>query len=94
MQANSHEIITATDLARNLSAAIDRVRLNRRSLWITKGSQRVAELSPASKVGYPILQLADLLASLPRLDEGAADMASDQTAIRRQAALPENPWGL
>lgn len=93
MHAEMHETITATELARNLSGAIDRVRFNRRPLWITKGSQTVAELSPPPKAGYPIAQLSEMLASLPSLGEGASNMAADQNRIRLQAALPENPWG-
>lgn len=93
MHAATHDTITATELARNLSAVIDRVRLNRRALSVTKGSQTVAELGPPPKAGYPIARLGEMLASLPGLGNGAADMLEDQQHIRRLAALPENPWG-
>lgn len=94
MRIEKHAHITATELVRNLSAAIDQVRFSRRPLWITKGNQTIAELSPPPKNGYPISRLGEMLASLPTLGEGAADMHADQNHIRHQAVLPGNPWDL
>jgi hypothetical protein len=88
------EAVSATALARNLATAIDRVRMSRRSLRITKGSQTVAHLSPPPKSGFPVDRLADLLASLPSLGADAANLARDQANIRRNANLPTNPWDL
>ncbi len=87
-----HDSITATELVRNLSAAIDKVRMSGHSLYITKGSQTVAELRPPPKPGLPINKLAGLLKSLPKLNDNAAAMARDLEIIRRQANLPEDPW--
>ena len=92
MQNKVHETITATDLVRNLSVVIDKVRMSGRSLYITKGSQTVAELSPPPKAGCPVTKLADLLRSLPRLEEEGTAMAEDLKAIRKIATLPDNPW--
>ncbi len=92
MREENHESVSATELARNLSAVIDKVRISGRSLSITKGSQTVAELRPPSKPGYPAEKLAALLNSLPRLDNEADSMAKDLTRIRQSAQLPENPW--
>ncbi len=69
MQNKAHETITATDLVRNLSVVIDKVRMSGRSLYITKGSQTVAELSPPPKAGCTVTKLPGLLRSLPRLEE-------------------------
>jgi len=93
MAKPAHDAITATELVRNLSVAIDKVRMTGNSLYITKGSQTVAELSPPPKPGLPINKLADLLKSLPKLGDDASAMAKDLDNIRRQANLPENPWG-
>jgi len=92
MAEPTHNTITATELVRNLSVAIDKVRLTGQSLYITKGSQTVAELSPPPKSGLPINKLADLLKSLPKLGDDTSVMAKNQEAIRRQARLPNNPW--
>jgi len=89
MAKPAHDAITATELVRNLSVAIDKVRMTGN----TKGSQTVAELSPPPKPGLPINKLADLLKSLPKLGDDASAMAKDLDNIRRQANLPENPWG-
>ena len=44
-----HEVISATELARNVSITIDKVRMSGHSLYITKSSQTVAELCPPPK---------------------------------------------
>jgi hypothetical protein len=46
MKDNVHETISATDLVRHFSAMIDKVRMSGRSLYITKGVQTIAKLSP------------------------------------------------
>ncbi|MCF6255780.1 MAG: hypothetical protein L3J98_15930 [Gammaproteobacteria bacterium] len=85
--------MTATELVRNLSVAIDKVRITGYSLYITKGSQTVAELSPPPKSGLPIGKLAELLRSLPKPGDDASATVKDLDNIRRQASLPRNPWG-
>lgn len=93
MKSKVCDTITATELVRNLSFAIDKVRITGNSLYITKGAQTVAELSPPPKPGLPINKLAELLKSLPKLGDDASAMAKDLEKIRRQATLPEDPWG-
>ena len=93
MAKPAHDTITATELVRNLSVAIDKVRMTGHSLYITKGSQTVAELNPPPKSGLPINKLARLLTSLPKLGDDISAMDKDLENSRRQANLPENPWG-
>jgi antitoxin (DNA-binding transcriptional repressor) of toxin-antitoxin stability system len=92
MSIDAHKSITATELVRNLSALIDKVRITRRSLLITKGSQTVAELSPPPKSGLPIEKLGELLAMLPKLGDDATAMEADIKTVRQQTPLPGNPW--
>jgi antitoxin (DNA-binding transcriptional repressor) of toxin-antitoxin stability system len=92
MKDNSHETISATDLVRNLSAMIDKVRISGRSLYITKGLQTIAELSPPPKSGFPIKNLASFIKTLPSLGNDAEDMAQDIKSIKNSARLPGNPW--
>lgn len=94
MYANNHDSITATELARNLATALERVRFQKQGILITKGNQVVAELRPPKKVGYPVDQLNKLLFSLPTLKKGSVSMKKDQEYIRSQANLPGNPWDL
>lgn len=92
MAKSAHDTITATELVRNLSVAIDKVRITGHSLYITKGLQTVAELSPPPKPGWPINKLSGLLKSLPKLGDDVSVMAKDLDNVRRQTSLPENPW--
>jgi len=89
MYNKNHESISATEFVRNISALIDRVRFNQKTLKIVKGKQTVAELTPPKKVGYPINQLAQMLNSLPKLD---SNMAEDINSIRKQSILPKSIW--
>lgn len=92
MSVDVHETVSATELVRNLSALIDKVRISGRSLYITKGSQTVAELNPPPKTGLLIRELGQLLTSLPSLGKDAQTLAEDIKHIREQGQLPENPW--
>lgn len=84
--------ISTTQLARHLAEVIDKVRVQRQPLAITKGRRTVAQLNPPPQHGYPITQLARLLASLPRLGNDATGMTDDLARIRRSSILPESPW--
>jgi antitoxin (DNA-binding transcriptional repressor) of toxin-antitoxin stability system len=92
MRFDLEESVTTTELVRNLSVVIDRVRLTGRRLAITKGSQTVAELSPPAKAGFPMSRLGQLLASLPKLDANDRAMAEDLARIRGAGDLPSTPW--
>ena len=88
----THERITATDLVRHFSAFVDKVRVSGRSIYITKGTQTIAELSPPPKSGFPIKDLVNFINALPRLENDAQDMSNDIKSIKNKAQLPENPW--
>lgn len=87
-----HETISATELVRHFSAMVDKVRISGKSIYITKGVQTIAELSPPPKSGFPIQNLTTFLQSLPCLDEDADSMSKDLTSIKEQAKLPRNSW--
>ena len=89
---NIHETITATDLVRHFSAMVDKVRISGRSIYITKGMQTIAELSPPPKSGFPIKELASFFKTLPSLGDDAQDMSQDIKSIKSKAQLPGNPW--
>jgi antitoxin (DNA-binding transcriptional repressor) of toxin-antitoxin stability system len=92
MYKSTHDSISATELVRNFSTAVDKVRMSGQSLYITKGTQTVAELSPPPKEGFPMNKLSELLQSLPKLGEDAEQMQKDLEIIRKYGELPENPW--
>ena len=87
-----HESISATELARNISTSVDKVRVSGKSIYITRGTQTVAELCPPPKTGYPVDQLAEMIASLPGLGKDAEVMSDDLKKARQQAKLPGDPW--
>jgi hypothetical protein len=87
-----HESISATELVRNFSAMVDKVRISGKSIYITKGIQTIAELSPPSKSGFPIQNLKNFIIALPSLNEDAQSMLDDVTSIKGNAKLPRNPW--
>ena len=89
---NAHETISATDLVRNFSAMVDKVRISGCSLYITKGTQTIAELSPPPKTGFPLKELGNFLAKLPDLGADASYMAAAIKTIKNKAQILENPW--
>jgi len=92
MSIDVNETVSATELVRNLSAVIDKVRISGRSLYITKGSQTVAELIPPPKAGLLVGDLQQLLTSLPTLGKDADTLAEDIKQLGEQGQLPDNPW--
>ncbi len=87
-----HASISTTELVRNLSIIIDKVRISGQSLSITKGSQTVAELSPPPQSGYPVNKLSGFLTSLPKLNDDAPSMAEDLKTLKQKAKLPGSLW--
>jgi prevent-host-death family protein len=86
------EKISATELARNVSSIIDRVRINRAHITITKRNQSVAELIPAHHQGFPIARLAEFLKDLPLDPALQKDFSKDLDLIRKESLLPDSPW--
>ena len=88
----NHETMTATEMVRNFSAAVDKVRYTGRSLYITKGSKTIAELNPPPKSGFPTQCLAELLSDLPQLGEDANTFAKAIKSLDDHTTLPDDPW--
>lgn len=86
------EKISATELARNLSSIIDRVRINRTHIIITKRNQSIAELIPAHQQGFPVAKLAEFLKDLPLDSVEQKEFRKDLDLIRKESLLPDSPW--
>lgn len=83
--------VTATYLSRNLSDLLNQVGYRRVTLEVTRGSELVAYVCPASGVtGYPIDRLDRLLASLPRFSTEEADhfLVDIQAGVASQTVEP------
>lgn len=87
-----HQTISTTELARNVAMSIDQVRISGQALDITKGSQVVAALVPPPKPSLPVQALAEVLSTLPLLDDKANNFAEDIAVIKTRAKLPDSPW--
>ena len=81
--------LTATEVARNFSAILNRVAAGE-EIEVTRGGAPVALIAPPRPRLLPAARFRELLASAPAVDEQFAD---DLRKIRREAGLaPENPW--
>ncbi|MDF1756813.1 MAG: hypothetical protein P1U74_00705 [Legionellaceae bacterium] len=87
-----HETISATEVVRNFSAAIDKVRYTGKNLYITKGSKTIAALSPPPKSGLPVACLEELLTSAPKLRDDAAAFAKGIKQLHDSATTPDDSW--
>ena len=86
------EKISATELARNLSSVIDRVRINRTHIIITKRNQIIAELIPAHRQGFPAAKLAEFFKDQSLNSSEQKEFSRDLDLIRKESFLPDNPW--
>lgn len=85
--------ISSTEFSRNVATFLDQVRYTGESISITKGNRVVAELVPPRTAGLDIAELANLIATAPKLGTAASAMSNDLKKIRKtdQGTL-ENPW--
>lgn len=86
--------ITATELARTLSAVLDRLALEREEIVIERNHRQAARLSPAPGRLTALEALADLYRTLP--EDAAADWEADSRASglqgERLAKGVRDPW--
>jgi len=85
---------SVTDVARNFSEYVNRVSHRGEHFLLTRGGKAVAELRPVP-AGRTLTELAELLASLPRLsEEDAAAFERDIDEAREELkhAPEHDPW--
>jgi hypothetical protein len=89
-----HQIVTATAFARNFSDLLNQVRYQGITLDVKRGSEIVACVSPPeTRSGYPIVELDNLLASLPRPPAEDASTFQHDIAVAVGALTDDaNPW--
>jgi antitoxin (DNA-binding transcriptional repressor) of toxin-antitoxin stability system len=81
--------ITATELARNLSDILNRVRYKGESFEVMRGGETIAEITGSSNVST-VRDFVDMWKRLPPADDKWAD---DLEAIHEaQGTLPVSPW--
>ncbi len=84
--------ITVTELDRNLASVIDRVRISSTRVSVTRGTQTVAEISPAVQPGITLGNLLNILQRESWANKEKLRYADDLKTIRESAALPPSPW--
>jgi hypothetical protein len=89
-----HQIVTATTFARNFSDLLNQVRYQGITLDVKRGSEIIAYVTPPeARSGYPISELDNLLAGLPRLSaEDASAFQHDITVAVGALTADTNPW--
>lgn len=80
--------ITATELSKNLSDILNRVRYQQESFTVVRNGETVATLGPAPKPPITFREFVALLKELPRPDE---DFADDLEAIQASQTKTEPP---
>ena len=84
--------ITATELGRNLSSVLNRVRYRRESFRVERNGEVVATLVPPEEVAKVSTwgDFIELLRTLPPPDDRFADDLEE--VHRSQGELPPSPW--
>ena len=86
----SHQVISATTLARNFSELLNRVRYQGITLDVTRGSEVIACITPPGPInGFPIAQLDRALSALPQLSEHEAEQFEADVAAVLDRLQPE-----
>jgi antitoxin (DNA-binding transcriptional repressor) of toxin-antitoxin stability system len=83
--------ITATELARNLSAILNRVRYRGESFVIERNGEDIASIAPHGQPGITMKQLAATMSDVPILDEDFEKDLEAARSILREPELPEWP---
>lgn len=84
--------ISATDLARNLASVIDKVRVARQPMTITRGNQDIAQIIPVINSSVYLSDLAFLLKKNQLSQSKKQAFADDLASIRQSASLPKSDW--
>lgn len=87
--------VTVTYLAKNFSDLLNQVRYQGVTLEVVRGNEVVACVSPPSaRLGFPVVELDRLLASLPRLsDEESRQFLADMHEAMASLTVGADAWG-
>ena len=87
-------VIKATEVARNLSDILNRVRYRGMSFDIQRGKEIIARITPAiPESPIDASQLIEAIASLPKLSEHELQQfEKDLKKLRKTVLEPKNQW--
>jgi antitoxin (DNA-binding transcriptional repressor) of toxin-antitoxin stability system len=87
-----HYHLTPTELARNLSETLHRVRYQGQEVIISKAEEPIARFVPyGPAVHMTARELVELLRSAPGPDQAYLDTVGK--LAKKQPRLPRSPWG-
>jgi len=82
--------ISATVAARRLSELMNRVRYRGESFVVERAGQPICEILPVKPASFSGRELAELLRSLPRPDEGYLALVEELAA--KQPKVAKSAW--
>ena len=86
--------ITATELARNLSDVLNRVRYKGESFEVTRGGETIAEIKATEKKRFTMQDWIDLWKTIPKPDPEYWDDVEQAHREMNQPLPLKSPWDL
>jgi len=83
-------IMTATELARNLKKALDRVEFGGEEILVVRNNQKIARLLPGPANMTALEAMADLYRTLP--EDAATGWLEESRMPEKLAEEMEDPW--
>jgi hypothetical protein len=92
---NTPSVITATELARNLSNFLNQVRYQGMSFDIKRGAELIAHVTPVrAMAGFSIDRLDALFATFPDLNDAERQGFLDDLHVQdQQLSTGDDAWG-
>lgn len=85
------QVVTATELARNFRAMIDKVEFKNQEIVVIRNNHEVARIIPAPSRMTALEAMTDIYRTLPE-DAGAGWLKDSRKSETRHAAKVHNPW--
>jgi antitoxin (DNA-binding transcriptional repressor) of toxin-antitoxin stability system len=82
--------VSATEAARSLSEIMNRVHYQNETFVVERGGKPICEILPARPPRFSGRELARLLGSLPKPDEGY--VAAVEDLISKQPTVADSKW--
>jgi antitoxin (DNA-binding transcriptional repressor) of toxin-antitoxin stability system len=82
--------LSATEASRNFSEIVNRALYRGESFIIERAGAPVCEIKPAAPSRFTVADLADLMKTLPPIDEDY--LRTVEELSRSQPTIPASPW--
>ena len=82
--------MSATEASRNFSEILNRALYRGESFVVERGGEPVCEIKPVAPSGFTVTDLAELMKTLPPIDEDY--LRSVEDISHSQPTIPASPW--